>query len=169
MDRILIVMRHAKSDWPRGVADDQRPLGSRGRRDAPAAGRRLLEAGLVPDAAIVSPATRTRQTFELASAQWEAEVPVTFDAAVYGADWTELLDVVRRADPRCTRLLLVGHNPGCGELVAHLAGPDSDSEAVAGVEWKYPTSGVAVLRTDSAFAELMPGSATLTDFFIPRG
>src|SRR5437764_1228803 len=37
--RRLVVARHAKSDWPAGVADHDRPLGRRGRRDAEAAGR----------------------------------------------------------------------------------------------------------------------------------
>ncbi|WP_399494409.1 hypothetical protein [Streptomyces sp. P9(2023)] len=41
--RRLVVLRHAKSAWPEGVPDYDRPLGPRGLRDAPAAGRRLVD------------------------------------------------------------------------------------------------------------------------------
>ena len=44
--RRLIVVRHAKSAWPVGVPDHERPLAPRGRRDAPAVGRALAEAEL---------------------------------------------------------------------------------------------------------------------------
>ncbi|MFE6593934.1 hypothetical protein [Streptomyces sp. NPDC057781] len=37
--RRLVVLRHAKPARPAGVADHDRPLAGRGRRDAPAAGR----------------------------------------------------------------------------------------------------------------------------------
>ncbi|MFB9579559.1 hypothetical protein [Streptomyces yanii] len=36
--RCLVVLRHAKSAWLDDVADHERPLAPRGRRDAPAAG-----------------------------------------------------------------------------------------------------------------------------------
>ena len=56
-------MRHAKSDWPPGVPDRERPLTKRGRRDATAAGDWLQEQGYVPDRVVVSPAQRTRETW----------------------------------------------------------------------------------------------------------
>ena len=63
--RHLIVLRHAKSAWPQEVADQDRPLGPRGLRDAPAAGRWLREHGFTPDRIVCSPTRRTRQTWEL--------------------------------------------------------------------------------------------------------
>ena len=41
--RRLVLLRHAKSAWPDGVPDTQRPLNNRGRRDARAAGQWLRE------------------------------------------------------------------------------------------------------------------------------
>ncbi|WTQ63458.1 histidine phosphatase family protein [Streptomyces sp. NBC_00161] len=61
--RRLVVLRHAKSAWPPDVADSERPLAPRGRRDAPAARRWLREAGCVPDLVRCSSAQRTRQTW----------------------------------------------------------------------------------------------------------
>ncbi|WP_230211275.1 SixA phosphatase family protein [Streptomyces kaniharaensis] len=75
--RTLIVLRHAKSAWPPDVPDWERPLGPRGRRDAPEAGRWLRRRGLVPDTVVCSPARRARETWELAG----AELPGTPSAA----------------------------------------------------------------------------------------
>lgn len=63
--RRLVVLRHAKSAWPDDGADHERPLAPRGRRSAPAAGRRLREADCVPDLVVCSTARRTRQTWDL--------------------------------------------------------------------------------------------------------
>ena len=41
-------MRHAKADWPGGVADHERPLEERGHREAPLAGKWLLKHNIVP-------------------------------------------------------------------------------------------------------------------------
>lgn len=83
--RRLVVLRHAKSAWPDGVADHERPLAPRGRRDAPAAGRWLREAGCVPDLVVCSTAGRTRQTWDLVSDELDATMPVTHDARLYRA------------------------------------------------------------------------------------
>jgi phosphohistidine phosphatase len=60
--RRLVIMRHAKADWPGGVADHERPLEERGHREAPLAGRWLLKHKIVPDFILCSSALRTRQT-----------------------------------------------------------------------------------------------------------
>ena len=50
--RRLVLLRHAKSAWP-DVPDHDRPLGNRGKRDAPRAGRWLRQAGYLPDLVVV--------------------------------------------------------------------------------------------------------------------
>ncbi|WP_204322083.1 histidine phosphatase family protein, partial [Streptococcus pneumoniae] len=59
----LILLRHAKSDWPEGVADHERPLNGRGRRAAPLMGEAMVERGYVPERALVSSAKRTQETW----------------------------------------------------------------------------------------------------------
>ena len=44
----LILLRHAKSDYPDGVSDHERPLAPRGQRDAPRMGREIARRGLQP-------------------------------------------------------------------------------------------------------------------------
>ncbi|MFJ7272650.1 SixA phosphatase family protein [Streptomyces sp. NPDC099050] len=168
----LVLLRHAKSAWPPGVADHERPLGPRGLRDAPAAGRWLRDAGSVPELVICSTARRARETWALAAGQLDAAVPVRFDERVYAAEPDELLEVVAEVAEEVGRLLLVGHNPGLEDLALSLAREAVDVAEAAVIERlseKFPTSAIAVLACPGPWPELAPGSARLTDFAVPRG
>ncbi|MFJ9118439.1 SixA phosphatase family protein [Streptomyces sp. NPDC102394] len=167
--RRLVVLRHAKSAWPAGVPDHERPLAPRGRRDAPAAGRALAETDCLPDLALCSTAVRARQTWELASAQWGTPPPVRRDARLYAAEAADLLDVVREVSPEVETLLLIGHNPGLEDLVLELAGDGLD-DALDEVREKFPTSAIAVLAWyGTTWRTLAPGAALLTSMIVPRG
>lgn len=163
--RKLVLLRHAKSDWP-DVPDHERPLAKRGRRDAPLVGRWLGASGYVPDAVICSTAARARETWDLASAGLAAAAPgaaptVRYEPRVYEASVLGLLMLVREFDPRWRTALIVGHNPGLAELTAGLAGPD------AGPTAGYPTAFTAVLGLTGPWAEATPGEARLLDFTMP--
>ncbi|MFF3334908.1 SixA phosphatase family protein [Streptomyces sp. NPDC002888] len=167
--RRLAVLRHAKSAWPEGVPDHERPLAPRGRRDAPAAGRALAEIDCLPDLALCSTATRARETWELASAQWGTPPPVRHDPRLYAADVPELLRVVREAPAEAATLLLIGHNPGLEELVLELAG-DALDDLLDEVRLKFPTSAIAVLAwRGTTWRDLAPDTALLTWTAVPRG
>jgi phosphohistidine phosphatase SixA len=65
MRRRLMIMRHAKSSWKGQVpTDHDRPLNTRGRRDAVRVGKRLAKLGWVPDLVVSSDSRRTRETWE---------------------------------------------------------------------------------------------------------
>ncbi len=167
----LVLLRHAKSAWP-DVADHERPLGPRGLRDAPAAGRWLRDAGCLPALVICSTARRARETWALAAGQLGAEVPVRFDERVYAAEPEDLLEVVSEVPAEVRTLLLVGHNPGMADLIVSLAREAVDAAEADRIERlseKFPTSGIAVLACPGPWRGLAPGSARLTDFAIPRG
>lgn len=167
--RRLVVLRHAKSAWPIGVADHERPLAPRGRRDAPAAGRALAESDCLPDLALCSTAVRARQTWELAARQWGTPPPVRFDRRLYGAEVPELLAALHEVPDHIGTLLLIGHNPGLEELVLELAG-DSLDDALDDVRTKFPTSATAVLAWHGdSWDALAPGTALLTGMTVPRG
>jgi phosphohistidine phosphatase len=167
--RRLIVMRHAKSDWPPYVADIDRPLGDRGRTDAAEAGRWLGRQDFSCDVALVSPALRTRQTWQLVSGQLAEPPAVNLTDAIYDAHFSELLQVVRAVAAKCQTVVLVGHNPGCAMLAEDLAGPSSDVASMDRLSFKYPTLGCAVLEFSGEWDRLEPDSAVLRDFAVPRG
>lgn len=163
--RRLVLFRHAKSDWP-DVADHDRPLAKRGRRDAPAVGRWLGASGYVPDAVVCSTARRARETWELAAAAMAAAAggaapAVRYEPRVYEATVLGLLMLVREFDPGWRTALIVGHNPGLAELTAGLASPGSAPPQA------FPTAAVAVLGLPGPWAEAAPGEARLVAFTVP--
>jgi phosphohistidine phosphatase len=161
--RRLVLLRHAKSDWP-DVADQERPLAKRGRRDAPAVGRWLGTSGYVPDAVVCSTAVRARETWELVSAELppDASPAVRYEPRVYEASVLGLLMLIREFDPAWGTALIVGHNPGLAELTVGLANPDTGE-----VPHAFPTAAVAVLGLPGAWAEAAPGEGHLLAFTIP--
>ncbi|RLK54205.1 SixA phosphatase family protein [Actinokineospora cianjurensis] len=135
--RRLVVLRHAKSAWPEGVPDYRRPLNDRGRRDAPAVGRWLADNVEAIDLALVSPATRTRQTWELAAAELTAVPPTTFDEQLYGEGAESILTVLRSVPEGARTVLLIGHNPDLEDVVETLTGtrPEFKTAALAVLSW----------------------------------
>ncbi|MFK0219352.1 SixA phosphatase family protein [Streptomyces vinaceus] len=164
----LVLLRHAKSAWPEGVPDHDRPLGPRGLRDAPEAGRLLARTVGAPDLVLCSPARRTRQTWDLAAAELDRVPRLRHDPRLYAADAQDLLDVVREVPSEVGTLLLVGHNPGMEELALLLAGA-AVGDALERVRTKFPTSAVAVLSLRGPWPDLGRGTALLTDVAVPRG
>lgn len=166
--RRLVVLRHAKSAWPPGVADHDRPLGERGLRDAPAAGGWLRDAGCVPDLVLCSTAVRARRTWDLAAAQFAAQPPVRHERRLYGTDAADLLAVVRETPATVQTLLLVGHNPAVQELVLLLAA-EALGDALERTRDKFPTAAIAVLVMQGPWLRTGPGGALLTDLAVARG
>lgn len=115
----LALARHAKSDWgDPGLDDHERPLNSRGLRDAPEAARKALRAGVRPELVLTSTAVRARSTAEFFAAAFGAELREV--PALYGAGPDVLLETAREAG--VGEVLLVAHDPGLSDLVSELAG-----------------------------------------------
>ena len=123
--KTLLIMRHAKSSWRESaLADDQRPLNKRGRRDAPRMGQLLRETGLVPQAILSSTAERARQTAAAAAEACGFEGEIQYEASLYAAPAEAYLAVLRGLPAEIQNALVVGHNPGVDELVEELTGED---------------------------------------------
>lgn len=169
MERTLVVLRHAKSDWPIGVPDLDRPLSARGQRDAVAAGQWLADRHWPSVQVAVSPARRTESTWGIVRTQLPDSVVAHTDDRIYAAEVSDLLEVVHGMDPTVPVAMLVGHNPGCEDLAIELAGFGSNDEALRTLGRKYPTSGIAVLQFSGEWAELRATAARLVSFTVPRG
>ncbi|GAA2344428.1 histidine phosphatase family protein [Saccharopolyspora halophila] len=157
--RKLILIRHAKSAHPDGVDDIERPLASRGEKDAPAVGRWLRENAHAIEDVHCSPATRTRQTWELIQSKLPAGPVVNFDERIYEASGTELLTVVREMPVNAMTVAIIGHNPGLEDLVQLLTGEH--------VELK--TATVALLHSEQGWADADESWASASTFAKPRG
>jgi len=141
--KTLLLMRHAKSSWDEPqLSDAERPLNSRGRRDAPRMGRVLAP---LPDRIVSSPAVRARTTALLVAEAAEYTGPIVFDARIYEAGVPELVQVTRDQPDGCHRLLLIGHNPGLEAWVS----------AFALDTLRFPTAALAELELElSSWSDL---------------
>ena len=157
--RQLVILRHAKSAWPDGVPDRQRPLNGRGHRDAEAAGWWIRDHVGRLDAVVCSPAERTRQTLTIVAAELDDPPDPTFDDDVYAAPPAALLEVVRRLPDATSTALLIGHNPGVQELV----------EILSGQECEMRTSSVAVVEWTGSWTDAAAEVAVVRQHATPRG
>jgi len=108
----LMLLRHAKSDRPAGVADEGRPLAERGRRDSARMGRHIVRKGLLPDLALVSTARRADETWRAASCAFDQHAPARNEPRLYEASSRELLELVAHRGLRHpVRLTDLGLNP----------------------------------------------------------
>lgn len=165
--RLLVIVRHAKSAWPPGVADHRRPLNDRGHRDAPAAGRWLAETltdGV--DLILHSPALRATDTAVMLAAELDPAPALRVERRLYpdGAGTVEdgpqvVLAIARDLPADVRTAVLVGHNPELEFAVRMLSGADITMR----------TSTAAVLVVSGEWADLAPGAATLTVTATPRG
>lgn len=170
MMRELLLLRHAKSSWDDSrLADFDRPLSPRGQKTAPLIGRALAMHGWHPQMALVSPAARTRETWQLVSAQSHRLMPTpTVRDALYEASAEQLLTETRQTPESVGTLLLLGHNPGLQEFALRLAGEGSDTAALQRLHEKFPTAGLARFEFSGRWDELGFGRARLTHLIRPK-
>jgi phosphohistidine phosphatase len=157
-------MRHAKSDYPEGVADHDRPLAPRGIREAGLAGDWLRANVPAIDAVLCSTATRARQTLDSTG----VDAPVRYSERLYGATPGTLIEEINGTPDGIGTLLVVGHEPTTSSLALILADGHTDPALVERISAKFPTSAIAVLSVPGAWEGLEPGRAALTGFEIPR-
>lgn len=144
MQRVLVMIRHAKSSWANPLQSDfERPLNDRGKKEAPEMAHKLKQAGIMPDLVICSTAKRTRQTakricevlgYELAKVRWEEKlyhcIPSVFEELLY------------EVGEKVKTVFIIAHNPGITEFVNQL----SPSFSIDNM----PTCGIACARFDAA-------------------
>ena len=165
----LVLLRHAKSDYPMGVGDHDRPLAARGNREAPAAGAWLRENDVVPDFIVTSDALRTRSTCAWVISELGDKAPTPYlDSRVYGASAARLCAIINETPDTVTTLMVIGHQPVLQELAMRLASVDSDEEAVYELAMNYPTLGLTVLETEKPWAEIDGRDMRVTNFVVPR-
>lgn len=152
----LAIGRHAKSDWDHpDLSDHDRPLNTRGLRDAPRMAARLAAEPWRPARILTSTAVRARTT---AKAYSDAlGVPLQEEAELYGADARTLFRFA--ADSGVEDVFVVAHDPGMSVLARHFS---TDIAAM-------PTCAVAIFRwpAGTTWAQAWQQAPTSHQFLIP--
>lgn len=142
--RTLILMRHAKAVRPHEAESDKaRGLTARGRRHSAAAGAAMAEAGLKPTLALVSTSQRTRETAEYGLQNFALETE--YDEALFHAAPESIWDAFSASDAES--VIIIGHNPGVGELVTMLVHQAHDGSKLArDFSGHFPTAAFAAFE-----------------------
>lgn len=161
MKRRLIVMRHAKSAWNTNAqSDHERPLNSRGKRDAPHLGRLIRDRGYTPAMVVSSDSTRTRETWDGLMESMPDDLEPRFTHALYLSGLAAIRTEVSKTPDDVDSLLLLGHNPGFSLAASWLSGD----------ELELKTAFAAVLEAEGdTWTELLKlGRWTLVDLLTPQ-
>lgn len=168
-DHTLILIRHAKAEAA-APTDHARRLSERGHADAGEAGEWLRHQQVEPDAALVSDAARTSETWEdiATAADWDLDA-AEYLGDLYAAGPTRMLETVQETSEDIRTLVVVGHNPTVSALAEFLDDGKHDEAASADVAAGFPTAGLAILEFDGTWDELDEAGASVTAFHVGRG
>lgn len=116
--KILCVVRHAKSSWPFGTDDFDRPLNDRGKRDAPEMGKRLKNRNIPIDVLVSSPAKRAFTTSSLFAEEMKySKDNILVIPELYHAPVSTFVKVTEQLNDKFTTAAIFSHNPGITEFV----------------------------------------------------
>jgi len=162
--KYLYLVRHAKSSWDfQELADIDRPLNKRGKKNAPEMGLRLAARNLELDCLISSPANRAITTAKVIADGISYPVDdIVENEAVYHASCAELLDMINSFSDERKSVMMVGHNPGFTDLANYLKEPDYYIGNV-------PTCGVVAIEfTLNRWSEVSKHSGRMLFFDYPK-
>lgn len=161
--KILYLVRHAKSSWKDiSLADVERPLNKRGRRNSPDMGRRMLTQGHKPDLFISSPANRALSTARNFARELGIDESVIItDDELYFTGAEGMQGVLERVDDRYRKVMMIGHNPDMTYLVNRLGNTNVIN---------MPTCAIAIIGFDMAsWADLYSTDGVLLGYDYPKG
>ena len=160
--RTLFLVRHAKSSWKDlTLADHDRPLNKRGKKNAPMMGQRLAGMPCLPEVIISSSAMRALTTAQTLAPFAEIDPEdVIVNPSLYGAGSRNIMRIICNLDDHFSSAMMVGHNPGITQMANELGG-----QPIANV----PTCGIVVIRFDTdQWAEAGAAPSTLLEYDYPK-
>jgi phosphohistidine phosphatase len=133
--KILILVRHAKSSWDQiGVADFDRPLNDRGKKEAPEMAKRLKDKSVKIDLLISSPARRANKTAKYFAEEYGiSKKEIALEEKLYEPSVSGFLDVLTRINDKCGSALIFSHNPGITEFANTLTTVHIDDMPTCGI------------------------------------
>lgn len=154
----LILVRHAKSDWPENTDDFDRPLSERGHADAPKMARFIKSEGIEIEEFVSSPAKRALTTCRyFAETYGQPKIRKVED--LYEPHQEDFIHTVLHLSDEYSAVALFSHNNGISDFAASLAGQPVH----------FPTCAVAVFEIDcNEWSQFEGVNKKLLHFFKPK-
>ena len=155
--KTLILVRHAKSDWPENTDDFDRPLAEKGIHDAEKMSHFLKEKNIEIEKFFSSPALRALSTCEIFNKQYQIEIETI--QKLYNASDTNFENITLGLDDHLNKVALFSHNNG----ISNFANSMSDDM------FMFPTCGVAGYEIDcDSWSDFHDASKKLIFFYEPK-
>lgn len=158
----LFVIRHAKSSWDHPhLSDKDRPLNSRGERDAPVMAGILSDLLVSPVMVYSSPANRAASTARIFHQKLKPQfpAPVVEDILYHGSE-EDYLEVIQSTDEDYNTVVLFGHNP----IIEYFMMKTHEGQLSA-----VPTCGVLFFTSDAyLWSELYWKDLKLVSHYFPK-
>lgn len=155
--KTLILVRHAKSDWPEETDDFDRPLAEKGRNDAEKMAHFLKQKNIKIDKFLSSPALRAYSTCEIFNKDYQIEIEKV--EKLYNPSETHFESLVVEIPDELNTVSLFSHNNG----ISNFANSMSDEI------FMFPTCGVAGFEIDCDFWSQFHGAnKKLIYFYEPK-
>jgi phosphohistidine phosphatase len=162
MSKTLYLVRHAKSSWKNpGLADSQRPLNKRGKRDAPLMGKTLMDRKEIPELLISSPAKRALSTAKQFAKEFNyPKEKINISDTLYMASSADFYNVIEKHDNSLKSIMLFSHNPGITDFANSISGSDIEN---------IPTSGTVIIDFDTnSWKEIKKTKGDIIFFISPK-
>ena len=152
----LILIRHAKSSWRQNLTDHNRPLSSKGLKDAKKVSKALM-GELNPELVVSSDALRAKTTAEIVISTLGINHEIfILNHDLYDFTGTNLLNVIKKTPKTINELLVFGHNNAITFFVNSFGSQYIDN---------VPTCGVVIIAFDiDDWNHLKKGSTLKTVF-----
>ena len=155
--KTLILIRHAKSDWPENTDDFDRPLAEKGVHDAEKMASFLKEKNIKIDKFFCSPALRTLTTCEIFNKEYKIEIETI--QKLYNASETNFENITLGLDDQLNNVAMFSHNNG----ISNFANSMSDDM------FMFPTCGVAGFEIDcDSWSDFPNAKKKLVFFYEPK-
>ena len=155
--KTLILIRHAKSDWPENTDDFDRPLAENGVHDAEKMASFLKEKNIKIDKFFCSPALRTLTTCEIFNKEYKIEIETI--QKLYNASETNFENITLGLDDQLNNVAMFSHNNG----ISNFANSMSDDM------FMFPTCGVAGFEIDcDSWSDFHNAKKKLVFFYEPK-
>ncbi|WP_407406174.1 SixA phosphatase family protein [Chryseobacterium sp.] len=152
----LILVRHAKSDWPEETNDFDRPLADKGLQDALKMSKYLKNNHININLLISSPAIRALGTCKIFNQAYHLDLKT--DEKLYNPSENNFLSVIYTVDDSAESVALFSHNNGISNFA------NSISEDI----FHFPTCGVAGFEIDcDSWTEFDGANKRLLFFYEP--
>lgn len=160
--KTIYLIRHAKSSWKdETLADFERPLNGRGKRDVAFMGKRLKMFDVNPDVIYTSPAKRAMKTAKELVKEMECDKKkIKSIETLYESSYEQYLELIHATDNNFNSLFIIAHNPTITEVGERLSGA---------ILSNIPTCAIVCISFDvESFKEITEESGHILFFDYPK-